>query len=228
MTDAAATQLAQDLVADCPTTRYLVVSQPHINAADLTTRDGVCAVPNLCRAMDDARVQTKVTVAEVFGALSAEDLAGYIRTTCILREKEADVRQVTLAALPAVARADVLADNDYLLRDKIEDLVSDDSYTIVYLAGRPESSYEAEFSAPVQMDLRKRLKTAARHVRREVDHSQSLFDKYQFFTPGIFVGLFTAIVLLGIFTLGLRGLASLEVPYGAFTKEMGPGAQKKQ
>lgn len=47
-------------------------------------------------------------------------------------------------------------------------------------------------------------------------------------TLGIFMGLVVAIVLLSILGVGIRGLASLEVSYGAFDKEMGPAAQKKQ
>jgi hypothetical protein len=35
-------------------------------------------------------------------------------------------------------------------------------------------------------------------------------------------------IILSILTVGLKALASLEVSYGAFDKEMGPAAQKKQ
>jgi hypothetical protein len=35
-------------------------------------------------------------------------------------------------------------------------------------------------------------------------------------------------VVLSILAVGLKALASLEVSYGAFDKEMGPAAQKKQ
>lgn len=35
-------------------------------------------------------------------------------------------------------------------------------------------------------------------------------------------------VLLSILAVGLKAIASLEVSYGAFEKEMGPAAQKKQ
>lgn len=36
------------------------------------------------------------------------------------------------------------------------------------------------------------------------------------------------LVMLSILGVGLKALASLEVSYGAFDKEMGPSAQKKQ
>lgn len=42
------------------------------------------------------------------------------------------------------------------------------------------------------------------------------------------MGIITAIVLLSILGVGLRALASLEVSYGAFEKDMGPAAHKKQ
>lgn len=42
------------------------------------------------------------------------------------------------------------------------------------------------------------------------------------------MGLVVAIALLSILSVGIRALASLEVSYGAFEKEMGPAAQKKQ
>ena len=45
---------------------------------------------------------------------------------------------------------------------------------------------------------------------------------------GIFMGLIALLLMLLILTAGLRSLASLEVSYGAFEKEMGPAAQKKQ
>jgi hypothetical protein len=42
------------------------------------------------------------------------------------------------------------------------------------------------------------------------------------------MGLIVAIILLSILYVGLKALSSLEVSYGAFEKEMGPAAQKKQ
>ncbi len=42
------------------------------------------------------------------------------------------------------------------------------------------------------------------------------------------MGLIVAIVLFSILGVGVRALGSLEVSYGAFEKEMGPAALKKQ
>lgn len=42
------------------------------------------------------------------------------------------------------------------------------------------------------------------------------------------MGLITTVVLFSILGVGIKGLGSLQVSYGAFEKEMGPSAQKKQ
>jgi hypothetical protein len=42
------------------------------------------------------------------------------------------------------------------------------------------------------------------------------------------MALITFIILMSILYAGISALASLQVSYGAFDKEMGPAAQKKQ
>jgi len=56
----------------------------------------------------------------------------------------------------------------------------------------------------------------------------SLFKKYAFFSPGIWMGYLAAVFLVSIVYVGLNALTGLKVSYGAFEKEMGPAAQKKQ
>lgn len=45
---------------------------------------------------------------------------------------------------------------------------------------------------------------------------------------GLFMGLSVSLLLLAILSVGISAVSSLEVSYGAFDKEMGPAAQKKQ
>lgn len=42
------------------------------------------------------------------------------------------------------------------------------------------------------------------------------------------MGLLVGLLLLSILSVGMSALGSLQVSYGAFDKEMGPAAQKKQ
>ena len=129
----------------------------------------------------------------------------------------------------------------------------DEDYTVVMFSDPNEfKAYEPEFIEPVHMDLKRHAELEAASfaaVRRKEKNSTTsvpLFEKYQFFTPGkcyvlrgywlfgtnLHAGIFSAIialiVILSILTVGLKALASLEVSYGAFDKEMGPAAQKKQ
>jgi hypothetical protein len=45
---------------------------------------------------------------------------------------------------------------------------------------------------------------------------------------GVFMGLLVGIILLSILYVGINAVSSLQVSYGAFDKEMGPAAHKKQ
>jgi hypothetical protein len=42
------------------------------------------------------------------------------------------------------------------------------------------------------------------------------------------MGFVVLAILLAILAVGIAGIASLEVPYGAFDKDMGPAVHKKQ
>lgn len=45
---------------------------------------------------------------------------------------------------------------------------------------------------------------------------------------GLFMGLLVGFILIAILSVGISAVASLQVSYGAFDKEMGPAAHKKQ
>lgn len=78
------------------------------------------------------------------------------------------------------------------------------------------------------MELRRRTGDVVIGSRAAGNGSSApLFVKYQFFTPGIFMGLISTLIMLAILYVGLSAVSSLQVSYGAFDKEMGPAAQKK-
>ena len=124
----------------------------------------------------------------------------------------------------------------------------DGDYTVVLFSDPNEfKAYEPEFIEPVHMDLRRQADDGVKFSSRRTNSTSKapLFEKYQFFTPGkcnvlkychrcltcssgIFTGIIALIILLSILTVGLKALASLEVSYGAFDKENGPAAQRKQ
>ena len=57
--------------------------------------------------------------------------------------------------------------------------------------------------------------------------SGSLFERYVFLSPGVLVGLLVVLPMFSILYIALSAIAGLKVSYHAFSKEMGPAAQKK-
>lgn len=121
------------------------------------------------------------------------------------------------------------------------DLLSSKKYTVVYTTSpstaaphldhaEPER-YEMDslFPAPIQMELKRDL---SHHKRASNDTitlpDGPLFERYQYFTPGLFMGFLISFILVMILYVAINGVASLQVSYAAFDKELGPVAQKKQ
>lgn len=84
---------------------------------------------------------------------------------------------------------------------------------------------EDPFGEAVQMELKR---DTSFHRRAGDKGEGGLFEKYQYFSPGLFMGISATIPLVLILIVGLKALSSLEVSYFAFSKEMGPSAQRRQ
>ncbi|KPM41657.1 hypothetical protein AK830_g4915 [Neonectria ditissima] len=220
---------AKSILASCPTDRYLLVMQPGINSAELAP--GACAMPHLCRAVEDSRIQGKFIVSEVVGSTTLAGLESLITSACGHENKHATVEELRLPPLHS-DRAQSLASTDDILARALDGLTSSESYTILFVGDdcHGDDVYLPDFDDNLSMDLKRDLRSSP--MRRDVNGTERdrrpLFEKYQFFTPGIFMAIITAIVLFSILFVGLKALASLEVSYGAFEKDMGPAAQKKQ
>lgn len=130
---------------------------------------------------------------------------------------------------------------DQFLEDSFSKFAEAQDYTVIYITTPPTESqakaqleaeqhtYEMEssFGDSVQMELKR--DTSAHYKRANSTSDEGgLFERYQYFTPGLFMGFAAVIPLFLILLVGIRALTSLEVSYFAFSKEMGPNAQKKQ
>ncbi|KAJ3498775.1 hypothetical protein NLG97_g844 [Lecanicillium saksenae] len=216
----------KDILSRCPTDHYVFATQPGMIAADLYHNEG-SRMPSLQHSITlDERIQGKYIVSEVVGDIMDSNLVNFVKTACSHHGKQAIVEQVSLGQLPQEDRAEALRINDHALGERIGKENGHTSFTVLFYATRPEPAYEAQFGDAVHQDLRRATHgSSAPAVERD---NRPLFEKYQFFTPGIFMGIITAIVLFSILGVGIKALGSLEVSYGAFEKEMGPAAQKKQ
>ncbi|KAM7209221.1 BIG/ATPase V1 complex, subunit S1 [Naviculisporaceae sp. PSN 640] len=240
-------EAAKDVLSGCPTSKYLIVSVPNLHAADMRD-DSHFKMPALQRAITEKNLHEGLSVAEVIGQISTGPLDDYIEKTCQSAKKDVKVEMKELKHLPPLVhgkdsekRGEVLADNDRELGRLLDDIEGD--VTVIILSDPNEfQAYEPDFVAPMMhaqphMDLKREVEAemlAASVARRVAEKNSTqrdtrpLFEKYQFFTPGVFMGLFVLIILLSILGAGLSALGSLQVSYGAFDKEMGPAAQKKQ
>ncbi|KAK5010216.1 hypothetical protein LTR28_011203 [Elasticomyces elasticus] len=95
----------------------------------------------------------------------------------------------------------------------------------------PPTVYEMDQSFPsaLHTDLKRDFSVGTKAGNHSNSQSDlPLFEKYQFLSSGIFMGLVVSLLLLLILYVGISAISSVEVSYMAFNKEMGPAAQKKQ
>ncbi len=103
--------------------------------------------------------------------------------------------------------------SDYKLGSLLSEL--GDSYTVILFSDPNEyQAYEPEFVEPVHMDLKRQSDNSLHLYGRSVNSTDDLplFEKYQFFTPGIFMGFIALFVILSIlegWPEGYRELGSL-------------------
>ncbi|KAM3076064.1 hypothetical protein ACMFMG_006420 [Clarireedia jacksonii] len=226
----------KDFLRTCPSDLYIIIQQPALAASDLSARG---AVPHLRAAIADTRVKGLYSVADVVAEdLNAvQELESFIASSCDGAKKTIVVNLDSLSTDPTV-RAGKLADHDAKINtDLLENLSSGPEYTVIYtttpVGAVIESEdaepivYDVSFDASEHLDLKRDFRVRVDNSTNSTDN-RPLFDKYQFFTPGIFMGLLVGILLLSILSVGLNAIGSLKVSYGAFDKEMGPAAQKKQ
>ncbi|CAG7948020.1 unnamed protein product [Penicillium nalgiovense] len=138
---------------------------------------------------------------------------------------------------------------DGFLADVIDRLPPSSKYTILYITSPrefPETDsvvYEASgdsYQDSLHMDLKRDYSA---HALSSSSNSTSLFEEYQYFTPGIyrapttlfnthpfpgiFMGLMATFLFLAILYIGIGALSSLEIPYAAFEKDTSAAVQKK-
>ncbi|KAL2046177.1 hypothetical protein N7G274_001624 [Stereocaulon virgatum] len=239
----------------CNSDTYVIVSQPGVNAADYGDRR---SAPHLRKKMlgDDKTVRSSLAIKDVLGYVNVEDMSRAVQDRCgaghlrvdastgafvIAEDARPRVINVDFPALPAgVGRSKKLIENDAFLAS-ILDLLSSNKYTVVYTTSPPTAGHhsapaepepyemDALFQVPVHMGLKRDLFQLKRASDGNITLPNGpLFERYQYLTPGLFMGFLVSLILVSILYVAISGVASLQVSYAAFDKEMGPAAQKKQ
>ncbi|OCT46529.1 hypothetical protein CLCR_02021 [Cladophialophora carrionii] len=149
---------------------------------------------------------------------------------------------LNLPAPSSGKRTTDLSANDVFLASLI-DLLPKQNYTVLYTTsrsadgmvvtqGREALDYdmESQLQESLHLDLKRDLgvhASANRSGNNQTIIDGPLFDKYQFFTPGIFMGFLVGFLLLSMLYVAISAVASLQVTYAAFDKEQGQLAGKK-
>ncbi|KAJ6184315.1 hypothetical protein N7519_005616 [Penicillium mononematosum] len=225
-------------LSTCPSDYYVVVYQPGVHSSDFSTRK---SAPRLGAKMlgKDSSIRSKMSINEVAGLLEPKEIKGLLEKKCKTQTTAVDASsgsypsyfekgpRVIDVEFPMLSlgsdRAQQLSEFDGFLAD----------YTILYITSPrefPETDsvvYEASgdsYQDSLHMDLKRDYSA---HASSSSSNSTSLFEEYQYFTPGIFMGLMATFLFLAILYIGIGALSSLEIPYAAFEKDTSAAVQKK-
>ncbi|KAA8642118.1 uncharacterized protein ATNIH1004_011059 [Aspergillus tanneri] len=243
-----ATSLLEELTlkfSTCPSDYYVIVSQPGVHSTDFAT---LRSAPRLGAKMtgQDKGIRSTMTVHEVAGVLEAKQIQNLLERDCGAQTTVVDgasgsypsdfgaaphVIYIDFPVLPlGTERSQQLSDNDGLISDIIERLPAKKEYSVLYttspkeFVGSDSSVYQPKgdlYQDTIHMDL-KRDYSAQPRQDNTPSNNKSLFQEYQYFTPG----------MLPLDPPRFRprqfALTSLEVPYAAFEKDTASSVQKKQ
>ncbi|CAL5868470.1 uncharacterized protein PFLUO_LOCUS2696 [Penicillium psychrofluorescens] len=240
-------------LSSCPSDYYVVINQPGVHSSDFSTRK---SAPRLGAKMlgKDKAIRSKMTVNEVAGLLEAKDVSGFLEKKCKAKTTAIDGSsgsypssfepgpRILSVDFPMLSlgsdRAQQLSDNDGLLADIVDRIPASSKYTILYVTSPREfpdsdsieyDSSEGSYQDALHVDLKRDYSSWSSNADSSDDSgSQSLFEEYQFFTPGIFMGFMASFLCLMILYIGVSALSGLQVPYAAFEKDTSGSVQKKQ
>ncbi|KAL8770763.1 MAG: hypothetical protein Q9209_003630 [Squamulea sp. 1 TL-2023] len=152
---------------------------------------------------------------------------------------------VDFPTLPSASkeRASKLKENDVFL-SSILDLLPTSKYTVIYTTTPSSTHQSSAIVEPEMYEMDSSFSSSQSHMGIKRDFSSvhnkraddsgnvtlpdaPLFEKYQYFTPGIFMGILIMLPLFLILYVGVSAVGSLQVSYAAFEREMGPQTAKK-
>ncbi|KAF2014745.1 hypothetical protein BU24DRAFT_423650 [Aaosphaeria arxii CBS 175.79] len=245
----------QTNLKECPSEAYFLVRHEGISSADY--HGDTAGRPDALLRDSPHDIKSTMQIPEVVGDLKIQSIAQSLQQQCGARlvkldpeMKESDFNQALSSddtpprvyeitfSEPSEDSNLKLSTSNAFISSAISQLAPHGKFTLIYTTTPPtkkpvvshQPAYEMEdpFGDAVQMELKRDLSL---HGRANNDGSQDdggLFERYQYLSPGLFMGISAMIPLVLILLVGLRAISNLEVSYFAFSKEMGPAAQRKQ
>ncbi|KAJ8102793.1 vacuolar ATP synthase subunit S1-domain-containing protein [Lipomyces tetrasporus] len=240
--------LARKLISELQADTYIVVSQPGLHASDFSAVTAESMTPNLRKLYHQA--ETAYAVRNAHGSFDMEGLEKHIVDTwgtdtvvidaasnafTLPSSEKPQLVHVDFPVLPVdYTRASALADNDAFLYS-VMSLLQSDNFAVIYtstpvsrpfVAKRNPVAYAADAPSPTNSSdfyLPTGVVGFPGGVIPEGARTDgSVFTRYQFFTPGMFMAIIASVVLVLILGVGLKSISSIAISYDAFQKEMGP------
>ncbi|KEF51417.1 uncharacterized protein A1O9_12566 [Exophiala aquamarina CBS 119918] len=202
-------------------------------------------------------IKSSLAVTDVVGTVDPTTWTELLQTTCGVQTTEIHAADgeiptsltpaprlihLRLPAPSSESRAQGLASNDAFFATLLE-MLPTQKYTVLYTTRRAREGWfnaqvlepldyemDSDIQEALHSDLKRNLGTRVASGNKTENQTMidgPLFDKYQFFTPGIFMGFLTGFLLLSILYVAVSAVASLQVTYAAFDKETGALAGKK-
>ncbi|CAD6499846.1 BgTH12-03952 [Blumeria graminis f. sp. triticale] len=223
------------VLSDCSSDVYFIFSKESLSAQDFSKW-----APSIDQAFSNPRVSSRPLVSEAVGLKSrdGEELVRFLEENCAstrldevslssIEEKDKARNLVALKQLDEEIGA-----NDTLFANLLERIADGKKYTLVLIStpsfnDKPKDLQEDYLSNLPHTELKRQIEARAHNISANAD-MRPLFEKYQYLSPGLFIGIMVSILLLIILGVGIRAIASLEVSYGAFEKDLIQVAAKKQ
>ena len=227
--------LVNQAIVGCPADTYVFVSQPGLHASDL---EDDSLTPFLHRIVGLAK--SAFVSNHVFSDTERQlpqDALSHLEETCGAAQVKVDgttgkfeqyvdtkprILQVQMDELTeetGEARDAALKAHDNVLKAVLGRLPSP-NYVLVYMSSPGQN----------QVEEAEAFQFTQQHTREETDEKvkDNLFQKYQFFSPGIFMAIIVSLLLVSVMLFALNWIGSLQISYGAFEKDPELVRQKKQ
>ncbi|TQS36272.1 hypothetical protein Golomagni_03280 [Golovinomyces magnicellulatus] len=245
----------ESFLSQCPSDTYLILLQPSISASQLSNESS--QIRQLAENTHfPVRVSIRDTVG--LKMEDGARILRYLETKCgskgvvgwpldgVMEQKESgkslaildklEENEIISGSNPEVLDGIIINLIDYLEKslvyEKLKSMMRLANYTLILLTTPKSAQQNAlsidEFQKMTSHSELRRGLAARGHIISSNADLRPLFEKYQFFNPGLFAGIMVSMIILSILSVGIRAISSLEVSYGAFEKEMGPEKQKIQ
>lgn len=229
--------ISKNFLSECSSDTYLILTHPSISAEDLSKN-----ASHLSQAIKNLDFPTKILIRESIGLKTddGEKLATYLEEKCgskrasgwAFNEIKGQRESGTSLVISKKFEGGLKETDVSLSTNLLANITKDINYTLILLTTPPKSSEGQDYrntesiNTPSHLELKRQLAARSHIISKDAD-LRPLFEKYQFFSPGIFIGILVTIILITILSVGIRAISGLEVSYGAFEKEQGPTLTKK-